>query len=627
MEGVDPKDGARRRYRALLASIVVVAVVTRVLFVLALSDVFFYGEELEKGAAAKAMLDGIGLPHHALAYHYYEGGGFVVSHLKALAFLLVGPNLLANKLVAMLTFLATLFAGTYAARRAAGDRAALVFAALYVLGPEAYQRIGMISLGIHFEACFYVMLVLGLSVRVAVDRDDRVRTWFLLGVATGLGIHFSYQLVVLAGAMLVAIAVLRGPRALFRRAPIGLAGTAVGATPLIVMWSLVGPDVFDIHGRELLRTWLINPRLAFFLRSVYLDGAFGSAFEAWCWTIASVAALALLVRWRWSGVSRLRDLAIVFGTYLGAWTLAFVFGDFVPNNDINFWQANRLAPAWMVGALMVSVVASRASASSLRGRRVAGASVVGLLLVVGASGTASTLATGRLDRIGRNVDILLESKGYVYSQYFAKIDGHVEGTDEDRMRTFLRFDEPALRSLRTEIAATLITHSRGKFDRGLRNLRELVLDVDPEGIADYELGLGTLLMNVYQHDLAAALERAEAEPDPTRSRLVEAIGRKMRGTHPNTDEVRGEVAEGLALDAPQRYFRGLGYRFAWLNEARLDPDFADAFVESLDPSVQPAFRRGFDEAVRDQRLDTVFGADDDVDADERTDGPGGSDVR
>src|SRR5690606_29926618 len=101
--------------------------------------------------------------------------------------------------------------------------------------------------------------------------------------------------------------------------------------------------------------------------------------------------------------------------------------------------------------------------------------------------------------------------------------GHIEGTEADRMRVYVRFDEPARRGLRADIASTLFTNSKGDFDRGLRKLREVVAEVDPEGIADYELGLGTLLMKVYQFDLGAALERAQSEPEPTRMRLVEAL--------------------------------------------------------------------------------------------------------
>jgi hypothetical protein len=66
-----------------------------------LCDVFGYGEEMEKACAGKALRDGIALPRHELAYHAYEGGGFVVSHLDALAFALVGESVLAIKLVAL----------------------------------------------------------------------------------------------------------------------------------------------------------------------------------------------------------------------------------------------------------------------------------------------------------------------------------------------------------------------------------------------------------------------------------------------------------------------------------------------------------------------------------------------
>ena len=47
---------------------VVALAALRALSIVALSDVFFWGEELEKGAAAKALLDGIDVAHHRLAY-------------------------------------------------------------------------------------------------------------------------------------------------------------------------------------------------------------------------------------------------------------------------------------------------------------------------------------------------------------------------------------------------------------------------------------------------------------------------------------------------------------------------------------------------------------------------------
>ena len=46
----------------------------RLVFVLALGDVFFYGEELEKGTVAKMLLDGIEIPYARMPFHPYEGG-------------------------------------------------------------------------------------------------------------------------------------------------------------------------------------------------------------------------------------------------------------------------------------------------------------------------------------------------------------------------------------------------------------------------------------------------------------------------------------------------------------------------------------------------------------------------
>jgi hypothetical protein len=139
--------------------------VARAALVLALADVFFYGEELEKGTAAKAMLDGLPVPHHCLAYHQYEGGGFVISHAKALAFLLVGESVLAHKLVALSTCLAVLWAGWCLARRHFGLLSAQLFALLYVLAPLTWQKLGLLSLGIHYEASFFVLVLLDLLLR------------------------------------------------------------------------------------------------------------------------------------------------------------------------------------------------------------------------------------------------------------------------------------------------------------------------------------------------------------------------------------------------------------------------------------------------------------------------------
>ena len=106
--------------------------VARGLLLVTFADVFGYGEELEKACAGKAMLDGLPIPHHELAYHYYEGGGFVVSHLDALAFAVLGESLLAIKLVALGLGALLLWAGWRLCERLGGRNSARVFALLFI---------------------------------------------------------------------------------------------------------------------------------------------------------------------------------------------------------------------------------------------------------------------------------------------------------------------------------------------------------------------------------------------------------------------------------------------------------------------------------------------------------------
>ena len=69
---------------------IVALVLLRGWLALAGAEVYFYGEELAKGTCAKMILDRPPVPYWTITYGYHEGGGFVVSHLKALGFLAFG---------------------------------------------------------------------------------------------------------------------------------------------------------------------------------------------------------------------------------------------------------------------------------------------------------------------------------------------------------------------------------------------------------------------------------------------------------------------------------------------------------------------------------------------------------
>ncbi|HZI64791.1 MAG TPA: hypothetical protein VFE44_08420, partial [Thermoanaerobaculia bacterium] len=73
----------------------------RALPVAALGDVFFYLEEETRGGVAQVLRLGAPMPYLDLPAHPFEGGAFVAAHVRALAYALAGPSLLANKLSAI----------------------------------------------------------------------------------------------------------------------------------------------------------------------------------------------------------------------------------------------------------------------------------------------------------------------------------------------------------------------------------------------------------------------------------------------------------------------------------------------------------------------------------------------
>jgi hypothetical protein len=338
---------------------VLLLMVVRGAIVLSLGDAFFYGEELEKATAGKAMLDGLGVPHHQLAYHYYEGGGFVFSHLKALAFYLLGESLLANKVLALASCVGVLAAGWWACGRAFGRTSAHVFAALYVFAPAVVQKLSLISLGIHHEASGFLLLALGLT--AALMERQRVQTWFLLGVCLGFGTYFSW--VVALGAITCAAALLlRWQRSLDGGGVMaGLGGALLGATPLLLMYREVGGAVFDIHGTGLgdSSSGSTSEAVREFLRSIYLEGALGGLLPAIAWPTVILGAL--LLGWRvplvggraWSRSFR------CFAGFSALFVLAYLTSAFVQGTVYHFFLMLRLVPLWAVGIALVAAVIGR----------------------------------------------------------------------------------------------------------------------------------------------------------------------------------------------------------------------------------------------------------------------------
>lgn len=595
---------ARRRWLEL-GGWILLWLVARGALVLALADVFFYGEELEKACAGKALLDGLGLAHHQLAYHYYEGGGFVVSHLDALAFALFGETLLAVKLVALALGACVLAAGWTLTERFGGRTASRVFALLFVFAPLSVQKNSLLALGIHFHAMLFVALVLLFAGRVLFDRDRRLRTWFLLGLSAGFGLYFSYQLALTLAIVAVALAwKLRGE--VWSRASLaGVVGFLLGVAPLAWMASHVGAQVFDIHGQGF--TFVVGEKLAT-LRQ------FASSFDAWEIGFTTLL-IALIAGGAWAALrhapdARTRGMATLVVVHLALFVAAYLGGAFTVGRVLHYFQLHRLMPAWFLAVLLIAL---GAAVAWQRWPRIVRDAVGAFALIGVLSG-----APWRALRTSGGWELVTRTKGYAYAEYIGKVRHHVAGTSADKLDVFLRFDEPHPELLYAALAENLYADASLTVD-------EMRAEVKSVAIADergFLLGLGYGLRERHMReggakdDVAGRVRWLDAQPSDVRAALVEAVGRFGLGLLNTRDRLQSELSMGRGAGLPDEYFIGLGYR-AWGTRGDLTRRYVDqvssplgidvrefeAFVAPLDARERALLGRGYERAVRDRSFE------------------------
>lgn len=592
-------------FRKPWAPLALLLVLVKVSFVLALGDVFFYGEELEKGAAAKAMLDGLGVPHHQQAYHYYEGGGFVVSHLVALAFAIVGQNLLAHKLIALSFQVGILLVGCLFTRRLFGRHASIWFGLLFIFGPESYQKLSLINLGIHFEACFFLFCVLGLGGKLIFERSQRPRDWFLLGLATGFGLYFSYQVAIAALWVAALLAWCRRKELIGVRGLLGIAGTAVGALPLLVMYWLVGEEVFDIHGTALAgedsgpsNSVLFRE----FLASIFIDGSLGERFTPFAWAGFFLGAAGFLV-WRTEPLHHPRDhsrklaAGYVLG-YLVLFSITYLSSGFVNGEAYHFFLVLRLVPLWVFGCVLVAAALGELSATPLQGTRNLGIVLGVSLIVVGVRASVAVLRTGRPSQLGDNWSILVGHKGYAYHQYLAKVLPHFEGDRAHKLALIEGFDEPAPGLLRADAVSNLYREELLAACEGDLLRAWALASAEFHGVAPedeerrrhYALGLGALVHVAHGWDRQRAFDAVAAAPESERAAAFEALGRFGGGGYAFDEALAGEV---LRARGEPGYLRGLG-RWSYLLH-RLDPEGFEELLGAYPEPVRALLREGFEQ--------------------------------
>lgn len=571
--------------------------VLRAILLLSFCDVFVYGEEFEKGAAGKALLDGVPIPYHLLPYHPYEGGGFVVSALDALAFAVFGQSLLAIKLVALGFGAAVLWAGWSLCERFGGRAAARAFALLCIFAPESVQTNSLLALGIHYQACLFVALILGLALRAALQREARQGPWIALGLAAGFGFYFSYQCaltIAVAGGVLL----LAWKRELFgvRLAWLAL-GVLVGLTPLLWMALNVGNEVFDIHGASVVgsKTGKLDV-LTKFAQSLF-EGR--SAWDCAAIVLLALAPLLALVTLRGCESRALRWAMLAVAAHALVFLAAYLASGFTIAKVFHYFYLHRLMPLWFLGILLVALGVARA-------RWMWGP--VALLALMGASDTWRLARDATPGDWFAHARQLAEQKGYRYSQYLQKIEPRMQEARLVELTQLLAFDEPEPELLHESLAIALYGSGVGSFEDQCAEIRSAGID----DLRGFQLGMGLMLMRHKGRDFKERVDLVSGFEPATRDALIESIGRFGQWELGTEDTVLREARLGLELGFPEPFFRGLGRRlFSAIGDARIPhyferraspvflvPARAQALLAELPDAARVPMLAGYEHAVR-----------------------------
>ncbi|HVS19917.1 MAG TPA: hypothetical protein VMT18_15030 [Planctomycetota bacterium] len=559
-------------------------VATRVLLAAACADVFGYGEEFAKGAAAKAMLDGLDLPHHRLTYVYHEGGGFVVSHLTALLFLALGPSVLAVKLAALtvstLVLAAALgFVSEHLDRRALG-----AVALAFVLAPLGVQRASLLSLGTHFAAMLFVLLVLRVALRIARRARGEpcpASDAWTLGLCSGFGLYVSALLVPAVAVAGVVLVVARVGR---RVALHATAAFALGALPLWSMLALVGTDALRVRSEAgVVRP---SPSTAESLRALF--GPIALSRDLWVWfAAAATVALALVGLARASRALR----AVVLG-YLALHAAAFVASGlavhyYSPDLTAAWLLELRLVPLWLFGVLLAAAGAAHLWGTGGAAGRLGGAAFL-LVLAPGAQSFAALLRDARPDRPFANLRLLASLRGYSYHEYFAYFVGHLDGGAAERTQVLLRFDDdPAL------VVPSVAEHVH--LEAWTRAPETLVRDAR-EAFGEHAdlalLAAGRALHGGWARDFERAFERVRAQPVESHQTLAEALGRGGVRDRWLAEDLDPQLAVEVPDHLRAAYLEGVGWRASQV--LRYRPDLAERWLEGQEPATREALRAGYE---------------------------------
>lgn len=566
---------------------------------LSMTDVYYVGEEMARGSAAKAMLDSLPIAHHHIGHWYYEGGAFTVSHLTAVSFLLFGPSLLAHKLVALMFSIGMLMLGYRLVRRNFGGASATMFGLLFIFAPLGYQKLSLLNIGTHFGALLLLLPVLHFGMRVLFEREAPRWTLAVLGLSAGYAVYFNYQCLPAVAYVGGTIAIVRWRRLLGWDLALALGCFTIGLLPFLTMWSLVGKEIFNVHG-----IYLFGGSQASTTSQGGGPQAFlTSAFEQMDWPAVAATSLYLVLPIVGAAVFLLRHRVLprelvlryaFLAGYVAFFAIVYANSSFTVGAYAHYFSLVRFSPFWLVGLVLVTGFLGWLVSQPGPLARATGMALFSFLLLTGVLATGRALAGGRPFELRANWEIAATTRGYSYVEYLPYLANHLEGTFVDKMRVAMAFDEEDPEALYPEIAQVFLKRGQMSQDRHT----ELFDALDSDHREQFLLGMGPYFRP--GRDLKAAARSVRESPIPEKDILFNALGRWVTQNYPFPETLRAELESFQLLDLPPSFFTGYGHRI--YQGYRLDPAGGLAFIAAQEAPTRELLRAGFERARELQRV-------------------------
>jgi len=255
----------------------------------------------ERYNAAHAALLLLGGPSLLIPLQYqpFCGGCTVDAALGAVSFAVLGPSVLAWRLVPVFFFAVSVIAGSWLSFRVSGRAGAVACAVIFALAPPAYQELALIGNGNHPEggAILVVEVALAVALVQARCRVSRVALLVALAILVGFGVYVVRSL--LPGLAVLAMGIGLAPwRPRWRLAAILPAAclVVVGALPVLAVHADYGAWPFSpiYQADEWVPSLRWIPRnLASLLLPVQIRGIWGDG----AWTLGGFPAYVAFGAW------------------------------------------------------------------------------------------------------------------------------------------------------------------------------------------------------------------------------------------------------------------------------------------------------------------------------------------